>query len=169
MNLHSTGLTRSVTASAILFTLCALSAPTSAFAATFDWGSDCSSGQGTFQQAIPYRGSGVLVGTIPLNKRNIRIDLTALTDVDVQLITAAGHEIVAWPNGDLNRAGRTCTTPNQGVQYCYSGYNGVNGQMGHEYIEIFGTTNTETHHEGLGIPSRRRPGYLLVEPNQHLQ
>ena len=32
-----------------------------------------------------------------------------LYDVDVQLITATGHENVAWPNGDLNRAGRTCT------------------------------------------------------------
>lgn len=136
----------------ILVGLCFLISAAPAAAATFDWGSDCSAGQGTFEQAIPYRGAGVLIGSIPLNKRDIRIDLRALTDVDVQLITAQGHEIVAWPNGDLSGAGQSCTTY-QNVTYCYSGYNGVNGQQGHEYIEIFGTTNLELTMRAWGYQS----------------
>jgi hypothetical protein len=106
----------------------------------FDWGDACESGQGDFQQYIADKAR-VEVGTIPLGKANVRIDLIAgLTDVDVQLYTDDGFAIVDWEETFLNGDARECKTRN-GVEYCYSGYNGVKGKKGNEYIEINGVTN----------------------------
>lgn len=108
--------------------------------AGFDWGGDCDSGDGSFQQYIPYQGQGVVVGHIPVNKRNVLINLTAQRDVDVQLITQDGYQIIAWPGGALNGPTQECTTYRQ-VRYCYSGYNGTGGSLGNESISIEGDTN----------------------------
>jgi len=108
--------------------------------ADFDWGGDCDAGNGSFSQNIPYQGSGVEVGIIPINKRNVVINLAAVNDVDIQLLTEDGHQIIAYPSGDLNGPVQECTNYNN-VEYCYSGYNGVDGQKGHEFIRINGDTN----------------------------
>ncbi len=106
----------------------------------FDWGSDCSAGTGDFSQFIAEQAT-TTIGDIPEDKRNVRIDLRSAQDVDVQLIDkATGYEIIAWPSGALSGAGKACTTY-EGVQYCYSGYNGVDGQLGNEWIEVRGDTN----------------------------
>ena len=42
---------------------------------------------------------------------------------------------MAWPKGILNKAGAESTTY-EGDKVEYSGYNGVNGQKGHEYIRL---------------------------------
>jgi hypothetical protein len=110
--------------------------------ATFDWGGDCDGGSGAFSQTIAYRAT-VEVGEIPAGKRNVRIELSSSEDVDIQLYDkATGHAIIAWPYGDLNGAGLE-TAEYRGVAYSYSGYNGVDGDWGHEFIEILGDTNRE--------------------------
>ncbi len=113
-------------------------------AAQFDWGADCSEGAGEFEQWIPLKDI-ITVGHIPANKRNVKIDLKSLKDVDIQLIDAdSGYEIIAWPNGQLNGPAEECGTFS-GVTYCYSGFNGGQtiGTFGHEWIEIKGTSNRE--------------------------
>ena len=119
----------------------------------FDWGGDCSSGDGVFQQNIPLRATE-FVGTIPAGKRDVGIRLDAEVDVDVQLIdVATGTEIIAWPAGLLNGAGESCTNY-EGVRYCYSGYNGHGGLgKGHEYIRIEGDTNRELEMRAYGYES----------------
>ncbi len=115
----------------------------------FNWGSDCSAGSGQFDQAIAHNQI-TAIGVIPVNKRNIRIDLTSPSDVDVQLIDEqTGHQIIAWPSGDLSGAGEACTTYH-GVEYCYSGYNGVNGQLGNEWIQVNGVTNRKLIMKAFG-------------------
>ena len=115
---------------------------TGAAAIGFDWGSDCSAGSGEFTDSIPYR-STTTIGDIPIGKRNVAILLDSDVDVDVQLLEkATGKQIIAWPSGLLSGAGRACTEY-KGVEYCYSGYNGIDGRLGKESIEVNGDTNTE--------------------------
>jgi hypothetical protein len=127
--------------------------------AGFDWGSDkCAAGEGDCTQDIAHSKT-VDVGIIPKGKAGVRIDLTSPVDVDVQLIDVeTGHALIAWPSGDLNGAGESCTDY-QGVTYCYSGYNGVNGNQGNEFIEIKGTTNREMKMRAFGYQA----GEALVD------
>ena len=105
----------------------------------FDWGGACESGSGAFQQFIQ-KDVTVDVGDIPDNKRDVRIELKSDKDVDIQLIdVATGTELIAWPNGMLKGEGEECSSF-EGVEFCYSGYNGVDGQLGNEWIEIKGDT-----------------------------
>jgi hypothetical protein len=106
----------------------------------FDWGSACEDGEGSFEQAIE-KSAAVVVGDVPVDRANVRIDLTSGADVDVQMIDAeTGYEIIAWPSGALNGAGEACAEHHD-VTYCYSGYNGDGTNYGHEWIEIRGVTN----------------------------
>jgi hypothetical protein len=99
------------------------------------------------------------VGEIPPSKNNVEISLDSVEDVDIQLIDKeTGHEIIAWPNGDLNGASEECTTY-EGVQYCYSGYNGdcstssngTNGcSYGKEWIRVTGATNRQLVMKAFG-------------------
>jgi len=118
-------------------------------ASTFNWGSDCSSGEGSFQQFIPKNVTSE-VGVIPVGKRNVAITLNSPADVDVQLIEkSTGTKIIAWPTALLNGPTFECATY-KGVEYCYSGYNGVDGQLGHETIEVRGDTNIELEMKAFG-------------------
>ena len=115
---------------------------TSSAFADFNWGGDCSDGEGSFTQEVPHREART-VGTIPSGKRNVEIALDAYTDIDIRLVdVATGIEIIAWPDGLLSGANEECTTY-EDVIYCYSGYNGVNGNPGDEWIRIEGDTNRE--------------------------
>ena len=106
----------------------------------FNWGGACEGGSGDFQQPIAHRATKT-VGDIPAGKADVRITLESDKDVDIQLVDkATGTELIAWPNGNINGAGEECTTY-QGVEYCYSGYNGVGSELGHEWIEVRGETN----------------------------
>ena len=128
--------------------------------ASFDWGGDCSSGDGTFQQYVPHSGF-VEVGTIPTGKADVTIALTAGTDVDIQLIDeVTGTEIIAWPDGLLSGAAEACVTWND-VEYCWSGYNGdqSDGGYGNEWIEIHGETNNSLVMQAFGY----QPGTADVE------
>lgn len=94
-------------------------------------------GDGAFSQYIPYDDT-ILVGDIPAGKSNVVIDLGARfgNDVDVQLWDG-NVPLIAWPNGLLSSAGPAEIEYN-GARIVYSGYNGINGDYGHETIEIYG-------------------------------
>ncbi len=115
--------------------------PTAALAG-FDWGGDCTSGSGTFVEFIN-QGSLTEVGEIPSGKVDVTIELESPRDLDIQLLDLdTGTEIIAWPNGLLNGPSGGCTTY-EGVEFCWSGYNGdqTPAGKGNEFIEINGTTN----------------------------
>lgn len=118
----------------------------------FDWGDTCDAGNGEFKQPIASKAI-VEVGEIPTGKANVRIDLNAENDVDVQLYDKqTGHPIVAWPNGDLNGHSKQSTSY-EGITIEYSGYNGVDGKLGHEYIEIKGNVTRPLVMKAFGYKS----------------
>jgi hypothetical protein len=115
----------------------------------FDWGNLCDDGSGEFQQPIE-DGSTVTVGTIPDTKMDVRIELTSDADVDIQLIdTATGTELIAWPNGLIADSEEGCSTF-EGVEFCYSGYNGDGTNLGHEWIEVRGATQRDLEMRAYG-------------------
>jgi hypothetical protein len=135
--------------------LCSLLSTSGMALADFNWGSDCSSGNASFAEHVAKDGL-TTIGTIPANKRDVRIDLSSTVDVDIQLIDTRGDsnpnndvEIVAWPSGLLHGAESGCKV-HQGLEYCYSGYNGTDGQLGNEWIEIHGITNTTLQMKAFG-------------------
>lgn len=124
--------------------------PSPAFA-SFDWGGDCSSGSGEFEQFVPHTQT-ITVGGVPVGKAEVRIDLTAANDVDVQLIDdLTGQQIIAWPQGMLSGPDEACTTFDD-VEYCWSGYNGDGSStgLGNEWIEIHGVTNRSLTMKAFG-------------------
>lgn len=101
----------------------------------------------------------VTIGTIPAGKLDLEIILESNADVDVQLYdTAADRAIIAYcydapgtpvtcgenKKGYLgnNLYGTAESAEHKGVVYDYSGWAGVDGRLGHEYIRIVGETNT---------------------------
>ncbi|MCO4770238.1 MAG: hypothetical protein KDA24_09430 [Deltaproteobacteria bacterium] len=111
-------------------------------------------GEGNFQQFIPQNGVET-IGDIPLGKVNVEIELNAGggNDLDVQLIDAIdGTEIVAWPSGILSGAGQQQTTYH-GMTITWSGYNGINGNWGHESIEIAGAVTRPLTMRAFGFQS----------------
>ena len=111
----------------------------------YSWSSkkDCKplpSGKDTFKQDI-LKNNSVLVGTIPSNIENVEINLSSQNDIDIQLFAADGTPIVSWkPKGLLSQATKQ-TIEYHGMHIEWSGYYGVNGQKGHEYIKINNTTS----------------------------
>ncbi len=107
----------------------------------FDFG-DCS-GSGTFEQEIaPYAGnvdSAITVGSIPAGLHGLRISLTSEADVDIRLYGANNEKVVHWPGGILSQSS-TRTELYKGAAVTYSGYDGVDGDRGNEYIEVEGST-----------------------------
>lgn len=117
--------------------------------ATFDWGDACSSGEGEFEQYIGHF-LDIDVGTIPAGKANVEIYLQSNEDVDIRLIDmSTGHAVISWPNGDLNGPENECTEY-EGVEYCYSGYNGGGWPYGNEWIKINGISNREMKMSAFG-------------------
>ena len=93
-------------------------APTTAKAEGFDWGSDCSTGDGQFSQYVP-QGQSVSIGVIPAGKRALGVRLASAVAVDIQLVdVATGTQIIAWPRGIINGANEACATY-EGATYCY--------------------------------------------------
>ena len=124
---------RHATLSALL--ICLSASPS--LADGFDWGDDCSNGSGNFSQYIAEQAI-VKVGEIPQGKRNVAVKLRSPADVDVQLVDlSTGTIVVGWPSGILNGP-TTAETSYGGNTIRYSGYNGLNGELGYEVIEISG-------------------------------
>ena len=110
--------------------------------ADFEWGSPCDDGSGEFEQYV-VQGGIVEIGKIPAGMGDIAVQLFSPQDVDIQLIdVATGQAIVAWPYGLLSDRSEECTVY-EGLEYCYSGFNGVNGERGNEWIRLNGVSNRE--------------------------
>ena len=131
--------------------------------ANFNFG-ECS-GSGTFEQQIEYYGNqsiydldkAVLVGTIPQGIQGLRVELISDKDVDIRLYGENGDKIVHWPYGILSGPVQK-TKPYRGIPVTYSGYNGSDGEKGHEFIEVNGTTPTAMTMKAFGYQS----GYATV-------
>jgi len=93
-------------------------------------------GTGHFEQDIP-NSDIALVGSIPKDIENLEVNLTSDKDIDIQLYGADGTAIIL-----LNGSG-TQTINYHNMHIEWSGYNGVDGHAGHEYIKITGKTTEE--------------------------
>jgi hypothetical protein len=114
----------------------------------------------SFQTSVA-EGATVDIGEIIVGKKDLRVKLTADKDVDVQLfdrgaaaMTAcpgSGKAIIAYkedadtclkgPLGNNADGGVESTVYND-IKFEYSGYNGVGGKLGNEYVQLTGATNT---------------------------
>jgi hypothetical protein len=125
--------------------------------ADFEWGSPCDDGNGEFEQYV-VQGGIVEIGKIPAGMGDINVRLFSPSDVDIQLIdVATGEAIVAWPYGLLNQRSEECATY-EGLEYCYSGFNGVDGERGNEWIQLNGVSNRELMMTAYGYDA----GYAQV-------
>jgi len=119
------------------------------------------SGSGTFEQQINhYHGhyeNAITVGTIPKGIKGLQINLISDKDVDIRLYAENGDKIVHWPHGILNKSYLE-TKPYKKTNITYSGYNGVAGKQGHEFIEINGTLSTAMTMKAFGY----KAGYARV-------
>ena len=100
------------------------------------------SGKGNFSKSIQ-KGLTSLVGTIPPNVDNVKINLTSINDLDIQLYGADGTAIVSWKPEGLLAGSTEQSIDYHGMHIIWSGYHGVNGEKGHEYIKITGKTTEE--------------------------
>jgi len=127
--------------------------------ADFNFG-ECS-GSGTFEQSIiHYDGdyeNTTTVGVIPSGIQGLKISLVSDKDVDIRLYGENSDKIVHWPHGMLSRSFLE-TKSYKNVPVTYSGYNGVDGKKGHEFIKITSTTPTVMTMKAFGYQS----GYATV-------
>ena len=100
-----------------------------------------SSGAGRFSKLVPQNGR-VVIGTIPAGVDSPEINLTATRDLDIELwdddIFVIGWQV----NGkkSLIYHSAPATGLYRGVEIAWSGWDGVDGDKGSEYIRISGTT-----------------------------
>ena len=124
--------------------------------AGFNWGAGCDGGNGTFNVNLTTVGELVEIGQIPSGKWNVRIYLTASSDVDVQIYDSndvtkfsEGKAVVAWC-ADAKTCNIGALGSDEGAGYAmykhmrvgYSGYGGTGGMPGKEWISVEGVTTT---------------------------
>ena len=100
-----------------------------------------SSGAGSFSKSVPQNGRAV-IGTIPVGVDGLRIDLAADKDLDIELWDG-DRFVVGWQvNGQksLIYGNSPVTGLYGGVRIFWSGWDGVDGRKGNEFIRISGTT-----------------------------
>merc|ERR1711904_218148 len=108
----------------------------------------CKGGEGNFEKKLK-QGKRAKVGIIPANQNNVEVTLKTKKDVDLEVWGPQGKiAIVAWDCANHNKIHKTptkCldTSYKKSIEYAgatieYSGYNGQNGKLGHEYIKIKG-------------------------------
>ena len=104
-----------------------------------------------------------------MGKKDLRITLEAQSDVDIQLYDKAaaavvtcgpdGKAIIGYFDGEdackkgflgNNDDGGEESATYSGLDFSYSGYSGVGGNLGNEYIQIEGVTNSVLNMKALG-------------------
>lgn len=127
----------------------------------YSWGqsqTDCCTGVanacgGSFVATLK-QGEIIEIGEIPVGKGDLIVSLEADVDIDIQLydlddtaMFAEGQAIIAYCEpeatcnyGPLTQEGAVSGTY-RAVEYEYSGWDGVDGKKGNEYIRINGVTN----------------------------
>ena len=115
------------------------------------------------------KGATVDIGEIIVGKKDLRVDLVAEKDVDVQLFDRGdaaiatcpgdGKAIIAYKEqadaclkGALgnNDDGGVESTIYNAINFEYSGYNGVGGKAGNEYLQLTGVTNSPLMMKAFG-------------------
>lgn len=110
---------------------------------------------GEFKMQVP-KDESVLIGSIPIIKKNLRVQLYSPVDVDLQLYDVEdkstftmGQAIIGYcettgcNKGMLgNNDGSAESTRYKNRTYEYSGYDGVDGKKGNEYLLVQGISNT---------------------------
>lgn len=91
---------------------------------------------GSFSAWVP-SGQYVPAVELPTGAGSIRIDLSAGSDLDIQLFDSRGT-VVGYPSGQIGTAG-AFEGRYRDLTIRYSGYNGVAGDAGREYLEIEGS------------------------------
>lgn len=120
---------------------------------TFDFAS-CSGGTGSFQRTLT-EGDWIKIGDIPEGQVDLQVNLTALEDLDITLYDVTetdpyeeGLAIVGWCKLPCNKGilsgSKQGSTEYKGMTVTYSGFNGVNGQRGNEFIRITGRSSVDT-------------------------
>ncbi|MCO4745366.1 MAG: hypothetical protein KC912_11305 [Proteobacteria bacterium] len=136
-----------------MFLLSALLMLSPASASGFDFTTECN-GDGAFTQYVPENAKAT-VGEIPAGMVDLDVALQTPggEDVDIQLIASDGTVIVGWPNSVIGSytdlEGEVCGDY-RGVKYCYSGYNGVDGDYGNEWVRIHGLLNDNVTMKAYG-------------------
>jgi hypothetical protein len=124
--------------------------------AGFNWGAGCAGGNGSFTLNLTDAGQLATVGTIPAGKWNVKVFLSAAADVDVQIYDQddtstfpEGKAVVAWCAdaktcniGALGSDEGAGAVTYREMRVKYSGYGGVDGKPGREYITIEGKAST---------------------------
>lgn len=108
-----------------------------------DFGSSGGSegGSGDFSTSVP-KADRAIIGTIPAGIKDLRIDLTAVNDLDIELWDGDTF-VVGWESDGQKAqiySATEITGGYNGVKITWSGWNGVGGSLGNEYIQINGTT-----------------------------
>lgn len=115
-----------------------------------------SAGMGHFIQDIPNKAIA-LVGEIPKEIHNLEVNLTSTEDIDIQLYGEDGTAIVRWsPKQEdmgLLHSGRVAAIDYHGMHIEWSGYNGVDGHTGHEYIKVTPKTTEKLTMKVFGYES----------------
>ncbi|NQW21807.1 MAG: hypothetical protein HQ475_00005 [SAR202 cluster bacterium] len=117
--------------------------PTNVNAEELDFGGNggSKSGAGEFSTFVP-QGDRALIGKIPAGIKDASIEITADGDLDIELWDGDVF-VVGWEaNGGVALIhGEEATTGDyNGVQISWSGWNGINGNLGKESIKLSGTT-----------------------------
>lgn len=97
-------------------------------------------GTGDFEQDV-VMNDVIEVGRIKKDKENIRIQLQSATDLDIQLYDGP-VALIKWPDGQLNGSSQQTLTY-KGMTLTWSGWAGINGNYGNEYISIEGKVPAE--------------------------
>ena len=130
---------------------------------TFDFNNtnDSCSGTGTFQQQIVSydtdKNDDVFVGKIPKGIIGLQVDLVSSNDTDLRLYGQNDDKIIHWPYG-LHSHGSLDSVKYQNTTIIYSGYNGVDGDSGKEFISIKETTPVDMSIRIFGY----KPGYATI-------
>jgi hypothetical protein len=97
-------------------------------------------GQGEFNRTINAQ-SIVPLGTVPEGKRNVKIELVASGDLDIQLFDGE-TALVKWPDGELNGPSSQ-ELSHRDMNIHWSGYEGTSAGPGAEYIVIQGDVTAD--------------------------
>ena len=126
---------------------------------TFNFGSKCSGGEGSFTQFVKM-DEAVVVGQIPVEKNEVRVTMKSVQDVDLQLWdldASPAVPIIGYEDLVTIKTGQSIMSESfaqaqtyKGVEYKWSGFDGVNGEKGNEYINIMGATNQRLEMRAYG-------------------
>ena len=102
------------------------------------------SGTGSFSKSVPLNDRAI-IGTIPQGIQDLKIDLKAKSDLDIELWDGKTF-VVGWQANGVNAQIYSATKVSgkyNGVGITWSGWNGVDGQRGNEYIQLSGITGND--------------------------